>query len=281
MSLALLVAGCASSHSTKPAVRAPSSPHRARPNIVFVLTDDLDFGEVAVMPNLKALVTDHGVTFKNYFASVSLCCPSRTTTLRGQYSHNTGVETNGGTNGGFETAHAKGVEQSTVATWLHGSGYRTALIGKYLNGYPNGVGPTYVPPGWDEWDSAARGNAYSEYGYTLNENGKLVRYGNAPKDYGTDVYVNKADAFITRSAKAAKPFFVYLAVYAPHQPATPAPRDVGQFASAKAPRTPAYNEADVSDKPEWVRSLPLMSAATEARTDQLYRRRLRSLQAVD
>src|SRR6476661_3017710 len=126
-------AASVTSDGTKQAVSPTSRPHRARPNIVFVLTDDLDFGEVAVMPKLKALVADHGVTFKNYFASVSLCCPSRTTTQRGQYSHNTGVETNGGSNGGFETAHARGIEQSTVGTWLQSSGYRTALIGKYLN----------------------------------------------------------------------------------------------------------------------------------------------------
>ena len=60
-----------------------------------------------------------GTTFDDYFVSNSLCCPSRTTTLRGQYAHNTGVWTNGGDNGGFERAHANGVEQDTVATRLH------------------------------------------------------------------------------------------------------------------------------------------------------------------
>ena len=139
-----------------------------------MLTDDLDLGELAQMPILQSKLVEQGVTFSNYFVSVSLCCPSRTTTLRGQYSHNTGVETNGGANGGFATAHANGVESSTVATWLHGAGYRTALIGKYLNGYPNTAGDTYVPPGWDEWDSSVKGNPYSEYNYTLNENGTLV-----------------------------------------------------------------------------------------------------------
>ena len=81
--------------------------------------------------------------------SNSLCCPSRTTTLRGQYAHNTGIWSNGGDNGGFERAYATGVEQDTVATRLHRAGYTTSLTGKYLNGYPNGARPDYVPPGWD------------------------------------------------------------------------------------------------------------------------------------
>jgi arylsulfatase A-like enzyme len=249
--------------------------------VLFILTDDLDLGEIAQMPNLQSMMVRQGVSFSNYFASVSLCCPSRTTTLRGQYSHNTGVETNGGINGGFETAHRLGLEQSTIGTWLQADGYRTALIGKYLNGYPDTVAKTYVPPGWNEFASAAKGNPYSQYNYTLNVNGKLVRYGSAPSDYGTYVYVKRTQDFITSSAKAGKPFFAYLAVYAPHQPATPAPQDVNLFPGAQAPRTPAYNAADVSGKPQFIQNLPLMDARVKRRVDALYRRRIQSLQAVD
>ena len=81
----------------------------ARPNILFVLADDLDAAELAYLPQVKALLSDQGASFANYFVSVSLCCPSRSTMLRGQYSHNTGVMTNGGSNGGFETAFAQGI----------------------------------------------------------------------------------------------------------------------------------------------------------------------------
>src|SRR5262249_60158871 len=98
---------------------ASSAAARARPNILFILTDDLDAAETAFMPKLRSTIARHGVTFTRAFVSVSLCCPSRTSCLRGQYSHNTGVQTNGGTNGGFETAHAGGLETSTAATWLH------------------------------------------------------------------------------------------------------------------------------------------------------------------
>src|SRR5690242_21784920 len=111
----------------------PSVPVHAagHPNILFILTDDLDLAEIAFMPKLKALLIDQGATFDNYFASVSLCCPSRSTTIRGQYSHNTGVMTNGGGNGGFEVAYARGIEKSTIATWLQDGGYRDGLFGKY------------------------------------------------------------------------------------------------------------------------------------------------------
>ena len=51
-----------------------------RPNILFLLTDDLNLDEISVMPHLKSLLSDQGVSFSNYFVSVSLCCPSRSTT---------------------------------------------------------------------------------------------------------------------------------------------------------------------------------------------------------
>ena len=154
-----------------------------------MLADDLDLAEMRYLPHVRALVGAHGTTFDDYFVSNSLCCPSRTTTLRGQYAHNTGVWTNGGDNGGFERAYANGVEQDTVATRLHRAGYTTSLVGKYLNGYPNGAAPDYVPPGWDNWASAVYGNPYSEYDYVLNQNQTYHVYQHRPRDYGTDVYV--------------------------------------------------------------------------------------------
>lgn len=261
---------------------SPGAGPRTKPNILFVLTDDMAYSDLAAMPHVRALITDHGTAFSHAFVSVSLCCPSRSTILRGQYSHNTGVETNGGANGGFETAHDRGLEASTIATWLQADGYRTGLFGKYLNGYPAGASDTYVPPGWNEWNSATRGgNAYDQYDYTLNRNGRKVVYRNEPRDYGTTVYTRLARSFITRSVAEHRPFFAYLPVYAPHIPATPAPRDVNLFTNAQAPRIPSYNEANVGDKPAWVRSVPLMTTDIEQRVDELYRRRLASLQAVD
>lgn len=252
-----------------------------KPNIVFVLADDLDAAAIQYMPKLKLLITDQGVTFQNYFVSMSLCCPSRTATLRGQYGHNTQILGNAPPSGGFERFFELGEEKSTVATWLQDAGYRTMLAGKYLNGYPTRNDLMYIPPGWNEWYVAMRGNAYSEFNYTLDENGKQVAYGNKPEDYGTDVYVNKSVDFIQRSVKEGKPFFVYLAPYAPHAPYTPAPRHAQLFPDAKVPRTPNYNEADVSDKPNYIRNRPLLGNRQINAIDNDYRMRLQSLQAID
>ena len=130
-----VVAATACSGSSK-ASTSTTTAHVSKPNVLFILTDDLDLGEIAQMPNLQSMLVDQGVSFSNYFVSRVVVLPVALDDLRGQYSHNTGVETNGGVNGGFETAHRLGVENSTIGTWLQADGYRTALIGKYLNGYP-------------------------------------------------------------------------------------------------------------------------------------------------
>jgi N-acetylglucosamine-6-sulfatase len=254
---------------------------KGKPNIIFILTDDLDASAIQYMPKLKSLITDQGETFTNYFVAESLCCPSRATTLRGQYPHNTEIVGNSMPTGGFRKFFQLGEEQSTIAVWLQGAGYRTMLAGKYLNGYPLKKDPTYIPPGWNEWYSPMKGNSYSEYNYTLNENGQQVAYGNQPKDYGTDVYVGKTVDFIQRSAKEGKPFFVYLASYAPHAPYTPAPRHANLFANLEAPRTPNYNEADVSDKPAYISERPSLTQAEQDTIDKDYRKRVQALQAVD
>ncbi|HET9209127.1 MAG TPA: sulfatase, partial [Thermoanaerobaculia bacterium] len=147
--------------------------------------------------------------------------------------------------------------------------------------YPRRGDETHVPPGWDEFASPAAGSPYSERNYTLNENGTLVQYGGDPQDYLTDVIAGKATDFIHRSADAGRPFFLYLATYAPHKPANPAARHADLFPGLKAPRTPSFNEANVADKPRKIRNMPRLSKSDVEAIDSLYRRRAQSLQAVD
>jgi arylsulfatase A-like enzyme len=256
------------------------------PNIIFILTDDLDERSVACMPNVQSLLADQGATFTNYFITTPLCCPSRSSILRGQYAHNHGVLTNSGNEGGFPAFYRLGHESSTVATWLQDAGYRTGLLGKYLNRYPRSASSTYIPPGWDDWQAFVASTGDDETGsfytgYSMNENGTLVSYGHDPKDYSTDVLRDKATSFIEDSASTGRPFFLYLAPYAPHGPSTPASRHTNAFLSEEAPRVPSFDEADVSDKPAWVRSFPELSPNQIALIDERYRRRLRSLLAVD
>src|SRR5713226_974184 len=185
---------------------------RARPNIIFVLTDDLDrnLGTLEQVPKLKDMLAGHGLTFPNMFVSESLCCPSRSSIQRSQYVHNHQVLGNSPPNGGFEKFHALNEEKSTIGTWLKAAGYRTGFMGKYLNGYPDTAARNYVPPGWDDWNSPAGGNPYFEFHYTLNENGNLVQYGNQPEAYMVDVLSQKAGAFVRQSSADRRPFFLFV-----------------------------------------------------------------------
>lgn len=252
-----------------------------RPNIVLILTDDQDLGSLAYMPKTRSLLARQGMTFSRHFVPLSLCCPSRATILTGLYPHNHEVYTNFPPDGGFERFAELGHETKTLATALHAAGYRTALIGKYLNGYPGQEAKEYVPPGWDEWASPVKGAPYGGYGYTLNENGRLVQYGGTAGDYMTDVLAGKATAFVRNAAGRGQPFFLHLSTYAPHKPATVAKRHQGLLPELKAPRPPSFNEADVKDKPAAIRRLPRLDAQQIAVIDALYRKQMLSLQAVD
>jgi N-acetylglucosamine-6-sulfatase len=261
----------------------PTLPEQpaSRPNIVFILTDDLDYAAIPYMPTLKALIADQGVTLTNFFISMPLCCPSRATILRGQYGHNTEIMGNDLPFGGFSKFYELGEEESTIAVWLQGAGYRTMMIGKYLNAFPDRSDLMHIPAGWTEWYSPVDGDPYTQYDYTLNENGQQVAYGHEPADYGTDVYAAKTLEFIERSVQAGQPFFAHVSLYAPHWPTTPAPRHADLFADAQAPRTPSFDEEDVSDKPSYIRDLPRLTQSDIARIDEEWRNRLRSMQAVD
>jgi arylsulfatase A-like enzyme len=258
-------------------------PRSSRPNFLFIVTDDLDgrLGTLQYMPHLQELMTAQGLTFDDFLISTPVCCPSRSSILRGQYAHNHQVYTNADPLGGFRKFHDLQNESSTLATWLQAAGYRTALFGKYLNGYPFADDRTYIPPGWSDWYSPARGTPYKEFNYYLNENGKLVGYGQGAADYMTDVLAGQVDGYLHSHASDAQPFFIYLSTYAPHGPSTPAPRHASLFPNLQVPRTPSFNEADVSDKPGALRSDPLLTGEQIATLDELYRQRVRSMQAVD
>lgn len=286
----LLAAGMASAGAiwSGPKRALAQSPVR-RPNIIFILTDDLDTEYpdgtwITNFPKLRSFLTDEGTSFSNFFVSLSLCCPSRTSTLRGQYAHNTQVFTNAPPGGGFQKAHDLGMEDSTFATWLRDSGYRTVLIGKYLNGYPGNLGKEYVAPGWDEWYSGQR-RQYEQFDYDLNENGAIVSYGTAPEDYEQDVFKRKAVDFIQRAAadpaETRKPFLMWMTTYSPHQPATFAPRHADAFPGVQAPRPPTFNQPDASGNPQWVQNRPLLNPSQIDNLDALYRKRLRSMLAVE
>ncbi|WP_169517142.1 sulfatase family protein [Azohydromonas australica] len=253
-------------------------------NILFVLVDDMDVELFQHMPKTRRLLAGQGATFENSFVSLALCCPSRTTTLRGQFAHNTGIFTSHWPDGGFMKFNRDGLESSTVATWLQRAGYRTALLGKYLNGYPNDeTGRLYIPPGWSYWFSPNGGTPYDQFNYRINSNGRTLSFGSAPQQHLNDVLLAQATSFLRETAAGAprQPFFLYLAPYLPHAPATPPQRYADSLPRITAPRTPSFNEADVSDKTGWMQYVKLLTPADEADIDALYRRRRQSALALD
>ncbi len=279
---ALAGAGCSGSSPSGPSPTAtPSALPARRPNIVFMLVDDLDVRTTDMMPRLPALIGQHGITFNRAYVTQSLCAPSRASILTGQYPHNHRVLDNTGPNGGFG-AFRRGQEGSTLATWMRAAGYRTALVGKYINGYPTAARPDYIPPGWSEWRAQLSDLTADRYiNYFLNENGTVVPYGAKESEYETDVLSSRAVSFIEKAAADKVPFFLYLATDAPHLPAIPAPRHATLLAGTVAPRVPSFNEADVSDKPAYVRNADLMTPAEVKKLDRTEASRLRTMLAVE
>jgi N-acetylglucosamine-6-sulfatase len=250
-----------------------------QPNIVLILTDDQRWDTLWAMPNLQSELVAHGMTFANNFVVNSTCCPSRTTGLTGEYSHTTGVWTNSFPYGGFNVFH----DTSTIATWLHNDGYRTGLIGKYLNQYRVKNG-RYIPPGWDRWFALLQGKIDNEsayyYNYTVSDQGTNVVYGSTDADYSTDVFAGQADSFI-RGTSSDQPLFLYFATAAPHAPATPPTRYANSFSGLAPYRPPNYNEADVTDKPAYIRGLKKLGATAQANVDAFRIKQYDTLLAVD
>jgi N-acetylglucosamine-6-sulfatase len=263
-------------------VAVPKVPSRmasnsgSHPNIVFVLTDDLALNLVQYMPHVLQMQKD-GLTFANYFVTDSLCCPSRSSIFTGRYPHNTGIFRNVGKDGGYQGFRARGHERATFATALSAAGYRTAMLGKYLNGYS----PAKDPPaaGWTSW-SVAGGGGYAEFRYNLNQDGKIVHYGDKPADYLTDVLSGLATRFIKEQA-AGSPFFIEVATFAPHGPYTPAPRDSNAFPDVRAPRPPSYNSIPDPAGPKWLLTHSALADADIAGIDRDFRKRAQSVLAID
>jgi arylsulfatase A-like enzyme len=255
---------------------APLSPTTGgaarRLNIVLILSDDERVDGNTVMKNVHNLLARHGVTFSDYHVTTSECGPSRASILLGQYSRDTGVLDNFGPHG-FPAFN----ERSNLAVWLHSSGYRTALVGKYLNDYTLD-GSREPPLGWDDWQVMDSVPMEKYYDYDLDENGRLVHYGHAPRDYSTTVLTRKAVAFIGRTQR---PFFLYFAPVAPHLPAIPAKQDQDRLENLAPLHTPSIDEADIGDKPWHAWHKDLLRAAAQIYETDVRRRQLESLYALD
>jgi arylsulfatase A-like enzyme len=185
--------------------------HRA-PNVLLILTDDQREG-LEVMPETTRLFVRGGREFTNAYTTVPVCCPSRAGIFTGQYIHNHGVTTNSGVDSLDP--------DTTFQHLLQKAGYRTAMFGKYMNGW------NIAPPKFDEWGTRIGRDRY--YGALWNVQGAKETI----DQYSTDFVADSAVDFLQRADEEddAQPWFLYLAPDAPHAPSEAEP----EYAKAEVP----------------------------------------------
>jgi N-acetylglucosamine-6-sulfatase len=285
----------------RPAAPPAAPTHGTRPNIVFILADDLSWNLInrRFTPHIWALA-HHGETFDHYFVTDSLCCPSRSTIFTGDFPHDTHVTANTRPHGGWFMFRKQGLGRRTYAVALRRRGYATSMDGKFINGYGD---PSLrrtrprVPPGWSDWH-VSDFSGYQEFNYLQDDNGRLDRYGGptggcAPggpeantaavvgkrsDHYGVDVLGRDAAKFIRRDA--ARPFAIEVATYAPHRPYTPSPRNACDFPGLRAPRYPSFDTNNVNP-PAWLGDRVPLSPAEIGVIDRDFRLRAQAMESVD
>ena len=287
-----------------------------RPNVVFIMVDDMRADDLRFMRQTQLLLGERGVRFANAFAPHPLCCPARASVLTGWYTHNHGVYS---VKEPF--AFPAFPDGSTIATWLRGSGYATMYLGKYLNGYgqlpepgeTSGKSVHYVPPGWTQWRGSidaglpknhpANGGTYRYFDTTLSVDG--AHFANYKGRYQSEVYGAISTRIIRRRASGDKPFFLYVSYTAPHhgnphEADDPGPvlRSDGRTEEFVTPARPRYvrgifddaiarapgvrwDRSQATDKPEYLRTVPSLNLAEKRALRTVTRQRAEALAVVD
>jgi arylsulfatase A-like enzyme len=234
------------------------------PNVLIFVTDDQRAdGTLDVMPRTRQWFEQGGTRFTNAFATTTLCCPGRGSIFTGRYAHNHGIRTNGG----WDLIQRLD-QSSTLQRYLHGAGYRTALVGKYFYSWDRNVAPPYI----HDW--ALTGGGYHNAHFVVNGRGQ-----NAP--YSTDFTAEHAVGLLRQYERNdSQPWFIYAGTTAPHLVAEP------EASYAQAPVSdwagnPAVFESDRTDKPSWVRGYNPKFGDTFDQNLEVRRAQLRTLMSVD
>ena len=249
----------------EPATATAAAPDR--PNVVVVVTDDQDASSfnAKVMPHTFRLLREGGTELTGFTIATPLCCPSRAAQLTGQYGHNNGVLSNGP---GYQALRDPG---NVLPVWLRRAGYRTAHVGRFLNGYKRGTaGPGAPAPGWDRWI----GLTHLHYrDYELSVDGDPVSVtGDGPRQYVTRDLHRRTNALLRDLTAGDAPFYLQLDELAPHsdhlargvctRSALPGPRGFAGVRGLPGTHLPAdpAGERSVADKPAHIRRLPPIDA---------------------
>ncbi|KAI1810156.1 arylsulfatase [Poronia punctata] len=262
-----------------------------KPNIVLIMTDDQDrrLGSLTHMPILQREMVSKGVDFTNHYTNQALCCPSRSTLLRGQTVHNTNLTNVVQPGGSYNKWVQSGQDKDYLPHWLSAAGYRTEYIGKIMNGY--GISNYEVKAkGWD-WSDLLVEPYIDDYNLpVMSQNGELpVHYKGF---HQTDVIRIKALNRLRNLTSQSTPFFLAIAPFAPHvafrqdKPThrpIPLKRHLEDFPDVKAPRTTNFNPPDKYQKNAggWVKDLLPMDDEAIDFADFVYRTRLQALAGVD
>jgi arylsulfatase A-like enzyme len=328
---ALLLVACGGTEANVPDARnqprpsetliEPDPPQRLEapqhhPNVLVIEADDMRWDDVRWMPNVRRLLQRRGLSFENSFAPYPLCCPSRASFLTGRYAHNHGVLSHVEPFG-----FASFRDRRTIATVLQKAGYRTALVGKYLNGYGeqtmrNGQSSLdYVPPGWTRWRAGSdhvwgaidpfNGGTYSYFNLIENVDGELKSFAGR---YSTDVMAQQTRSLISRFGSRPDPWFIWWTPVAPHHGSPtesddpgPTRRTDGLWSSWLTPARPDWvkgrfdsqithgagtppngsAEKNTKDKPRYLRKLPELTPGERDALTEVTRQRAESLFVLD
>ena len=197
--------------------------HR-RPNIVFILVDDMGYGDIGAFGN-DAVHTPHldrlaaeGVRFTQHYSGSCMCAPARAALLTGKYPHRVGAIDVPGCRGLDRIA----LRETTIADLFRSLGYATGAVGKWHNG---SIDPRYHPNarGFGEFAGFCAG-IMNYWDWVLDTNGTYYR---TDGRYLTDVFTEEAVQFVGRHHD--EPFLLYLAYNAPHLPLEAPEDDVAPF----------------------------------------------------
>jgi arylsulfatase A-like enzyme len=244
--------------ATPPQVSAGA---KTRPNVLVIMTDDQRAGTLRHMPFTRKWFVRGGRNYPEAFTTTPVCCPARASVLTGRYVHNHGVLTNG---------DADALDTSTTLTrYLRDAGYLTAMAGKFLNSWP----VDQAPADFDRFAMMKHPGTGGYFDAIFNVKGTV----GPVAGYSTDFIRKRSVEFLQWFEQDDKrPWFLYVTPYAPHGPATPAPRHTKAEISRWEP-TPGVFEEDRSDKPSFVQARSVLPG----QGGFFRKKQTRSLMAVD